>query len=99
MLVTVNPTPGEYYNIGGSFSCSVGDMLQHLLSLSTVKNIKIVTDPSRLRPIDADLQLPDTSKFQLHTGWSPEIDFKKTMEDLLNYWRFMVNSKRNFLIR
>ena len=35
LLVTVNPTPGAYYNIGGSFSCTVGDMLRHLLSLST----------------------------------------------------------------
>lgn len=23
MLVTENPQPGEYYNIGGSYSCSV----------------------------------------------------------------------------
>ena len=27
MLVTVNPVPGEYYNIGGAFSCSVREML------------------------------------------------------------------------
>jgi GDPmannose 4,6-dehydratase len=99
MLVTIDPTPGEYYNIGGSYSCSVGQMLEHLLSLSTVENIKVVIDPDRLRPIDADLQLPDTTKFQSHTGWSPSIGFEKTMEDLLNYWRSMINSKRNFLTR
>ena len=87
MLVTENPQKGAYYNIGGSYTCSVRDMLNKLLSLSTVKNIKVETDPVRLRPIDADLQVPDTSKFKEHTGWEPEISFDKTMEDLLNYWR------------
>ena len=28
MLVTENPTPGEYYNIGGTFSCTIGEMLK-----------------------------------------------------------------------
>ena len=38
LLLTVNPIPGEYYNIGGDFSCKVGDMLDYLLSISKVKN-------------------------------------------------------------
>ena len=91
MLVTMNPIAGEYYNIGGSFSCSVRDMLDHLLKLSTRKDIEVVTDPARLRPIDADLQVPDTSKFKKHTGWEPVIPFEKTMQDLLDYWRERVS--------
>lgn len=87
LLVTVNPTPAEYYNIGGSFSCSVGDMLKHLLSISTRSDIDVQTDPKRLRPIDADLQVPDTRKFKAHTGWEPKISFETTMQDLLDYWR------------
>ncbi len=99
MLVTNNPIAGEYYNIGGTFSCTVREMLEYLISLSTVKNISIETDPDRLRPIDADLQVPDTSKFKNHTGWEPEISFEKTMQDLLNYWRDNVNNGRRFLSR
>jgi GDPmannose 4,6-dehydratase len=99
MLVTINPTAGEYYNIGGTFSCTVGDMLNHLVSLSTVKGIEVEVEQSRLRPIDADLQVPDTTKFTNHTCWTPEISFDKTMLDLLNYWRERVNSGRNFLSR
>src|SRR5476649_2194861 len=34
MLVTVKPQPGAYYNIGGNFSCTIRQMLDHLLSLS-----------------------------------------------------------------
>jgi GDPmannose 4,6-dehydratase len=99
LLVTKNPTPGEYYNIGGTFSCTIRQMLDYLLSKSTRKDIKIETDPERLRPIDADLQIPDTTKFTSHTGWQPLISFEKTMDDLLDYWRDMVRSKRNFLSR
>jgi GDPmannose 4,6-dehydratase len=99
LLVTVNPVPGAYYNIGGSFSCTVGDMLRHLLSLSVRDDIEVVTDPERLRPIDADLQVPDTTKFHTHTGWTPQIPFEQTMQDLLDYWRDRVRSGRNFLVR
>jgi len=99
MLVTVNPTGGEYYNIGGTFSCTVGDMLDHLVSLSTMEGIQVEVEQSRLRPIDADLQVPDTTKFTAHTGWTPEITFETTMQDLLDYWRERVSSGRNFLSR
>ena len=88
MLVTVKPDAGAYYNIGGTHSCTVGDILDMLLSFSERKSeIRIETDPDRLRPIDADLQVPDTRKFTQHTGWAPQIPFKQTMRDLLDYWR------------
>jgi len=99
MLVTKDPQAGEYYNIGGQYTCSVGEMLDALLSMSTVKDIKVETDPDRLRPIDADLQVPDTTKFEQHTGWKPEIPFEKTMSDLLNYWRERVATGEVFLQR
>jgi GDPmannose 4,6-dehydratase len=99
MLVTVNPIPGEYYNIGGAFSCSVKDMLQTLLNMSTRKDIKVETDPDRLRPIDADLQVPDTTKFRKHTGWEPVIPYEQTMSDLLNFWRERLNKGEIFLQR
>ena len=87
MLVTINPKSGEYYNIGGSYTCSIRQMLDYLLSQSLVQNIEVITDKGRLRPIDADLQVPDITKFKEHTGWEPEIPFETTMNDLLNYWR------------
>ncbi len=100
MLVTINPIPGAYYNIGGTFSCSVEDMLKHLISISTHKNvISVETDPARLRPLDADLQVPDTTKFRKHTGWEPQIPFEQTMRDLLEYWRERVKSGKTFLTR
>ena len=99
MMVTINPTPGAYYNIGGTYTCSVRDMLHKLLSYSTRNDISVEMDPERLRPIDADLQVPDTRKFEAHTNWKPEITFDKTMQDLLNYWREKISENRAYLTR
>ena len=99
LLLTVNPIAGQSYNIGGTYSCTIRQMLDYLLSLSSRKDIRVEVDPQRLRPIDADLQVPDVSKFQNHTGWKPEISFEKTMTDLLDYWRSRVSSGQEFLIR
>jgi GDPmannose 4,6-dehydratase len=99
MLVTINPIKGEYYNIGGTYTCKVEDTLNTLMSFSMVKNIEIKIDPERLRPIDADLQIPNTSKFTAHTGWKPEISYEQTMLDLLNYWRERIKINGAFLSR
>jgi len=101
MLLTINPIRGAYYNIGGTFTCQIGDVLNTLLSMSPMKEqIKVEVDSERLRPIDADLQVPNTEKFRLHTGWKPEIPYKQTMEDLLNYWRERVaEADGKFVIR
>jgi GDPmannose 4,6-dehydratase len=99
MLVTVKPTPGAYYNIGGTYTCTIGEMLQTLISMSSVKSIAVETDPERLRPIDADLQVPNTEKFKAVTGWEPVVPFHQTMGDLLEYWRHKVKSGQAFLSR
>ena len=100
MLVTIEPVPGEYYNIGGSHTCQVEETLNTLISFSTRKDdIKIETDSERLRPIDADLQIPDCRKFKEHTGWKPVISFETTMHDLLDYWRERVKHGSYFLTR
>lgn len=97
MLLTVNPIPGAYYNIGGDYTCTVENTLRHLMSLSPLA-FTIEEDPERLRPIDADAQIPDCTKFKAHTGWKPQISFEQTMRDLLEYWRDKVKTQQ-FLTR
>lgn len=99
LLVTTNPIAGEYYNIGGEYTCSIKDMLNYLISQSTRDDITIEIDDDRLRPIDADLQVPNTEKFKKHTGWKPKYTFQETMNDLLNYWRDEISKGKTFLRR
>ena len=75
-------------------------MLDALIKISGLKNIKIEAELSRMRPIDADLQIPNTKKFQDHTGWKPEISFERTMGDLLEFWRQEIkNNGQKYLSR
>lgn len=99
LLVTVKPQAGAYYNIGGDHSCTVKDILDTLISFSPCRElIRIEVDPNRLRPIDADLQIPNTAKFRAHTGWKPEIPYRTTLQDLLDYWRNRVATEGNRLL-
>ncbi len=86
MLLTINPTEGAVYNIGGSYTCTAGEVLGALFDAAGFRCLTKV-DPARLRPIDADHQVPDCSQFKRATGWKPEIPFEQTMADLLAYWR------------
>jgi GDP-mannose 4,6-dehydratase len=99
LLLTANPQPGAVYNIGGDFSCTIEHMLDTLVDLAQLKHVTYETDPDRIRPLDADLQVPDTTKFRNHTGWEPEIVFEQTMLDLLNYWRERTKTRGAFLQR
>jgi dTDP-glucose 4,6-dehydratase len=91
---------GETYNIGGNYSCKIGDILKFLVSKSSMKKlIKIKIDKKRLRPIDADLQIPNTKKFQNHYNWKPDIGFEKTMSDLLEYWRDKIRNNKSIYLK
>ncbi len=79
--------PGEVYNIGGTETMKIGEMLERLIGLSTKPDIKVQVDPKRLRPSDVTLQIPCIDKFQNETGWKCEISFEKTLKDTLEYWR------------
>lgn len=79
--------PGEVYNIGGSETMTIGEMLDLLIKYSSRKDIRIVIDPARLRPSDVTLQIPSVDKFKKITNWKPEIKFKNTVKDTLDYWR------------
>lgn len=78
---------GEVYNICSEKGRTIQSILDLLLSMSTVKNIQVKQDPSRMRPSDVEILRGDCSKFKEKTGWRPEIPFEKTMENLLDWWR------------
>jgi GDP-mannose 4,6-dehydratase len=99
LLVTKVDTWGEAFNIGGTNVKTVGEVLESLLEISTCKSISIEVDQDRLRPLDADLQVPDTTKFESATGWRPKISYEKTISDLLDYWRQRVREEGSGLVR
>ena len=79
---------GEVYNIGGDYTCTVGDALDMLISKSKKPDVFIkLVDPDRIRPTDITLQVPDSTKFREKTGWKPTKGLEEICDDLLNHWR------------
>ena len=79
-------TPGEVYNICTGHALSIRQILEMLLSMSSVR-VRVVEDPARLRPSDPSILLGDHSKFSQATGWQSRIPMERTLQDLLDYWR------------
>ena len=54
------------YNIGGNQSLTIKEILEFLISISSIKKkLKIIKDSNRFRPIDADLQFPIVKSLNL----------------------------------
>ena len=85
-LAVTRAKPGEVYNIATGNGIVIREMLNRLIELSNVE-VKIETDPERLRPSDVEVLIGDASKFKADTGWEPQIPFEQTLRDLLDYWR------------
>ena len=78
--------PGEVYNICCGKDYSIREVLDRLIELSGVE-VKVEQDPTRLRPSDVPVLLGDNTKFVERTGWKPAIDYDKTLQDMIDYWR------------
>lgn len=86
-LAIMKCVPGEVYNICSETSRTIQEVLDLLIELTESSGIKVEADPKRFRPTDVAVLRGDCSKFKKQTGWKPEIPFRKTMEDTLDYWR------------
>ena len=84
---------GEAYNVGSGIAVSTKDILETAVSFSTRKDIKLEMDPTRVRVYDEKVLLSDNSKVRALTGWVPSPDIKKTVSDILVYWRRKVNER------
>ena len=78
---------GHVYNVCSGRRIKISKILEILISLSNVKNIKIEVDKNKIRPIDSASIFGDNSKLKEHTGWQPRYDISESLSDTLNWWR------------
>ena len=76
------------YNISGETTKSIQEVLDYLVSISTIKqNLIYILDEKFVRKINVDKQIVDISKFKQENEWSNEVSFEELMQSLLDYWR------------
>jgi len=87
--LTVIAKQGEndgIYNLCSGKTYSIKDILDMLLSFST-KEIKVVVDEKKFRPIDIPKLGGDPSLIREKFNLEPQYEIKQTLLDLLKYWR------------
>lgn len=80
----------EVYNVCSGKIFSLHEILNTLISMSDAE-IEKKLDPERIRQTDISVLVGDNSKLIYATGWSPKIDFKQTLKEILDYWRKKVS--------
>jgi GDP-4-dehydro-6-deoxy-D-mannose reductase len=93
-LAVTRGKPGEVYNIATGEGISIRDLLDKIIRMAQVE-VKVETDPARLRPSDVEILIGDSSKFRADTGWEPRIPFDQTVRDLLDYWRRTLKARQS----
>lgn len=85
-LLMQDGIPGESYNVASGTTHSIQELLDILLSYSTIP-IQVNQDPQRMRPSDIPTLQGDYTKLGTLTGWQPSIPFADTLRDVLNDFR------------
>lgn len=79
---------GSLHLVGSQRLLTVRQCLEALLELSPRgAEIRVETDPARVRPTEPLRLVAETEPFCALTGWRPEIPFDRTLADTLAYWR------------
>ena len=85
-LVAEKGHKGEIYNICFGITHTAQEVLDKLISKAKV-DVKVVEDPTRMRPSDTPVVCGNHDKLTAHTGWHPELSLEQILEDALEYWR------------
>jgi NAD dependent epimerase/dehydratase len=77
---------GEVINIGSNFEISIGDLANKIISL-VGKNAEIITDTSRVRPQDSEVERLwcDNTKAKRLLGWEPKTSLDDGLEKTIEW--------------
>ena len=77
---------GETYNVCSGTGVRIGAILDELLSLAAVRP-DVRVDAARLRASDNPVVVGNPAKLRAATAWQPQLPLRRTLADLLAYWR------------
>jgi GDP-4-dehydro-6-deoxy-D-mannose reductase len=77
--------PGDVFNICSGTGYSLREVLEVYRGLARAE-VAARVDPGRIRPIDEMVKVGDPSRL-LALGWSAKRSIRRTLGDILEYWR------------
>ncbi len=84
-------TCGQVYNVCSGEKRKISDILDILISMSKIKEIRVEIDRIKFRAIDVKIIYGNNNKLKTHTGWTRDYSIKESLEDTLYYWRQKLN--------
>jgi len=85
-LLVESGVPGTVYNVCSGVDVSIQDIADRLLA-ATGSTVRLVPDPSLMRPVEVPVLRGDPGRLQEATGWAPELPLDQTLADVLAHWR------------
>ncbi len=77
---------GEIYNVCSGSTVPLSDIIK-MFEAACGREVEVHADPDKIRPNEVDEICGNPGKICSETGWSTAIPLKKTIADLLDYWR------------
>jgi GDP-4-dehydro-6-deoxy-D-mannose reductase len=77
---------GEVYNVCSGCAVLLANIVKELQAICGIA-VAMEIDPTRLRPSEVAHMVGDPTKITTETGWRPQIPLRRTLQDLLDYWR------------
>jgi GDP-4-dehydro-6-deoxy-D-mannose reductase len=90
-LAATRGEAGAAYNVASGVVHSIREVLDTLLDLSGL-SVPVVFDPAQRRPTDISVLHGDPGRFYVTVGWRPEIPFRTTLADTVEWWRCAARS-------
>lgn len=81
-LLVERGDPGTVYNVCSGVDVAISDVAHTLMALAGV-DLRLVTDPALVRPVDVPVLRGDPSRLAAATGWAPLISLDETLRDVL----------------
>ena len=82
-LVAERGEPGEVYNVCSGTGVSVQEIADALIAHAS-RPIRLVTDPTLVRPVEVPRLVGSNTRLREATGWAPEIALERTLVDVLH---------------
>lgn len=80
-LIVRERCTGRPLNVASGVGIRIGDLLDRLIGLSGAE-VRIVQDPSRMRPNETQRVVGDSGVLRQLTGWKPQVKLDDTLRDV-----------------
>jgi GDP-4-dehydro-6-deoxy-D-mannose reductase len=92
LAINKNVKFGQIVNVCSGKVCKIQEVLNSLLKLSS-REINIVIDPSKIRPVDVPIYYGDNNKLKTLTTYETQFNLEQSLYDIINSIRWNENVK------